>query len=197
MVFYIKAAHIVYAVLVSQSFLIASEIMVPIGDAFTDENFPKVIGWMFSNMVIILGWLGYARSVSVRPNKDTTAGAARFVVDLVILFEYFYLLHLSQEGYFNQVPFVVVIIFATYVVSDLIKKHEYGTQKSELHRIEKRNRTTTIAFNLSVLLLAFYLIILLFNDEHVANVIIITFLGTVIVWHRLAKWRVTKREDVG
>ena len=119
--FYARATHILFAIVLAHSFLLASEILVPISVAFQPENHMSVTTLLFSYVLIISGWIGYSRSVSYRPYKDTAWGAMRFVFDIIILFEYFYLVGISVEQP-DVFPFVVVVIAATYLIT--IRRHQ-------------------------------------------------------------------------
>lgn len=67
--FYSRATHILFAIVLAHSFLLASEILVPISVAFQPENQMSVTTLLFSYLLIISGWIGYSRSVSYRPYK--------------------------------------------------------------------------------------------------------------------------------
>lgn len=133
-----------FAVILGHSFLLASEIMIPIHAIFDPANHVIVSTLAFSYTLIISGWIGYSRSTSVKPHKDTSLGALRFILDLIILFEYFYLLQISQTEHIGDFPLVVLIIFGTYVLSDIIKHHEHSPR--ERPWIRHRTGITVIFF---------------------------------------------------
>ena len=92
--------------------------------------------------------VGYARSASVKPHKDTGLGATRFVLDIVILFEYFYLLQISQTEHIGELPFVMVVIFGAYLLSDLVKYREYAL--GSRRQLKRRSKITGYFFVLVV-----------------------------------------------
>lgn len=166
--------------------------MIPITVMFEPANYISVSALVFAYIVIVSGWIGYARSVSVKPHKDTALGALRFVVDLVILFEYFYLLRTSQTGPISDFPLVMVVIFMTYVLSDRIKYYEHTPRQRVW--IQHRSKIT-LGFLAIVLLTG-----ALYNDgmfvavasEH-AHTLSIAVFAILVILHRVAKWKLTPR----
>ena len=142
--FYSQATHILFAIVLGQSFLLAPPIMIPITTAFAPENQTAAMALGFSYVVIVAGWIGYARSVSRHPHKDTGWGVMRFALNIVILYEYFYLLRISQTEHVADLPWVMMVLFGTYVVSDMVKTREYGSRYRK--RFRRRTGITWRAF---------------------------------------------------
>ena len=177
--FYSKATHILFAIVLGHSFLLAPDVIIPINIAFDPANHTAAMALMFSYTMIILGWIAYTRSVSRHPHKDTRWGVTRFTLSIVILFEYFYLLQISQTEHVADLPFVVAAIFGTYVISDWIKSREYGARYRK--RFERRTRITVDAFALSTIIASF---------DSIINIDVLTFgLLTLLVFgFSTAKW---------
>lgn len=171
--------------------------MIPIDTALSDENVPKVLALGFAYVVIVSGWIGYSRSVSMWAYRDSVSGITRFVLDLIILFECFYLLWPSQTNHFWQFPYVVFLIFFTYIISDIIKRHEYHTPKSEWARIKTRTKTTVRAFFSSGLIVIVYYAftyVIGFGSYFVELVISFLIACTILViGYRVAKWEMKER----
>ena len=150
---------------------------------------------VFSYILIVSSWIGYSRSTSIRPYKDTGRGIARFVFDLIILFEYFYLLQIIQTEHINSFAAVVWVIFLTYALSDIIKVFEHSTQVRA--QIESRAKVTTRLFALgSLVLIAHYLgwyaeiAVVVGISAHILTVITFTIL---VIAYRCAKWNLKQK----
>ena len=168
-----------FAIVLGHSFLLVPDVIIPINIAFDPANHTAAMALVFSYIMIILGWIAYTRSVSRHPHKDTRWGVTRFALSIVILYEYFYLLQISQTEHVVSLPFVVVVIFWTYLISDVIKSREYGARYKK--RFRRRTRITMDAFALSIIIVGFDLIV---------NIDVLTFgLLTLLVFgFSTAKW---------
>ena len=195
--FYTQATHILFAIILAHSFMLASDTMIPIGIMFEPDNHATAATFVFSYILIVSSWIGYSRSTSIRPYKDTGWGIARFVFDILILFEYFYLLQIIKTEHIHSFAVVVVVIFFTYMLSDSIKILEHSTRVRV--RIKRRSKATTRLFVLgSLVALAYYLgwyaeiAVDVGISAHVLTVIMFTIL--VIVYRR-AKWNLKQRRS--
>lgn len=152
--FYRNAIHFIFAIIIAQSFVIASDILIPIDGVA--ENAHRALNLILSYVVIIAGWVGYARSMSVMPHKDSRLGALRFVLDLVILFEYFYLLQILQTSRAGaEMHLVMIVIFGTYLLWDAAKYFEY-TGKADRRMAFDRAGKTAVLFLAHLLAPVFY-----------------------------------------
>lgn len=184
--FYSRATHILFAIVLGQSFLLAPNIMIPIHAALKPDNHVAVMALIFSYVVIVAGWIGYARSLSRHPHKDTRWGVTRFALSIVILYEYFYLLQISQTEYVVELPWVMVVLFITYVISDIVKIKEYGARYKK--RFMKRTQITAKACIGSVLIAIHNLLI----DE--IGVTMVLFALLVLVFST-SKWHPPTRSQ--
>lgn len=191
--FYTKAIHILFAIVLGHSFLLAIGTIIPIQIAF-NSNYHLSMTLIFSYVVIVSGWIGYARSVSYAPHKDTVWGAIRFVLDIVIIYEYFYLLRISQTEYVTDIPYVMVVIFGTYALSDLVKYYEHVPQGRT--RIKRRGRITVHAFILSILIAIWYysddLGLVAIYDVDALDLSIVGFF-IILILFRVYKWKLTTK----
>ena len=200
--FYPKTIHILFAVVLATSFPLASETMIPIQVAFEPGNFVINTALALSYLVVILGWVGYARSTSFWRYKDTGLGFLRFVFDILILFEYFYLLQVAH-AHVSHTPYVLLMLAVTYLASEAAK--HYDQPRRRRGRIKRRMRSTISLFIWTMFIVYFFdsfgaweLAVLLLNliiqvppDVHF---IITQLMGTIICVglafrHRAAKWK--------
>lgn len=185
--FYSKATHILFAVVLGHGFLLAPEVMIPIQVAFEPENHTAVMSLVFAYVVVVAGWIGYARSVSRHPHKDSGWGVTRFALGIVILFEYFYLIRISQmEEHVWSISLIMVLLFASYLLADMLKIREYGAY---YRRRFGRRAYTTFKAVVSALILA---IVSLIIGDDMATIIMFVFLVLVF---SVAKWRPTTRSQ--
>ncbi|ABK77319.1 hypothetical protein CENSYa_0686 [Cenarchaeum symbiosum A] len=89
--------------------------------------------------MILSSWAGYARSKTAIQDEDNLRGAMGFIVDLAILFKYFYLLIISTTRYFEaQFHVVIIAISVTYIIWDLIRYREYAVSPSDRKKLTAR-----------------------------------------------------------
>ena len=188
--FYDKAVHILFAIVLAHSFLLASDALIPISEAFEPARLATTATLMFSYLLIVSGWVGYARSVSVRPHKDTGWGVARFVLDIAIIFEYFYVLQISQTGHAGEIPYALAVIFGTYIVHDCVKSIEHETGMWE--QIKHLERPTMAV---SALVLIAVLAYDSGSHDELAEslgtdgqMLVVIHLAGLVALHRVAKW---------
>lgn len=193
--FYPQTIHVLFAVIIGYSFFLASDVMIPIQNVLESDNHTAVLTLGFSYILVISGWVGYSRSVSTKPYTDSNLGAMRFVVDLIVLFEYFYLISISQTEHASEFPAVAVIIFGTYVLWDDIKGREYASRDQE--NIQRRKTTTKKLFIVGIVIAAAYHVGLykimassLGISEHMLAVLSFVLL---VIGYRYTKWDLTPR----
>lgn len=150
--FYPKTVHILFAVVVATSFPLAASTMIPFESLFGLENLVSNIPLALSYMVVLLGWVGYARSTSVWRYEGTAWEFVRFVIDILILFEYFYLLQVAHQ-HIGDTPYVLLALAITYLVSDIAKYFDQPHEKRP--QVKKRMRPTVslIMTTLGIILL--------------------------------------------
>ena len=153
--FYQYANHIIYAVVIAQSYFIANKILIPVQNIQTYEGVVSVYGLLLAYFVIISGWLGHFNSIKRNPHKGRL-GNARFVIDLWIVFLAFYLLSLTDkenvESYADTFILVLPIIFGSYFVWDIIKYFEYNSDpESEKKYMNRRTKITSVFLGIFIL----------------------------------------------
>ena len=192
--FYHIAIHFIYAIVIAHSFAIASGLLIPLNDVFTSEKIIQTLALFLAYIIIISSWIGYTRSISVKPHKDTSTGAMRFFIDLVILFEYFYLLQLSQTEYFDtQIHLIILVIFGTYMVWDAVKYFEH-TGKGARNTTKSRGRKTLFCFILCMMITFLYEIGAGFKDPQSNLIWFIGTYGSLIIMYRMSKWNVINKK---
>lgn len=200
--FYPKTVHVLFAVVLAISFQQASETMIPIQMVVEPEKIVPNIVLALSYLVVILGWVGYARSVSRWRYKDTRLGFLRFAIDILILFEYFYLLQVAHEHASHTAP-VLLVLAITYYASELVKYYEQSRRQRP--SIYRRNASTliliiTTGIGMGVTqppILAMMMsglgidmlppAAMVPGVEHLPGIVVCVGLA---VWHRYAKWSV-------
>ena len=193
--FYVTAVHILFAIVIGHSFIMASDVIIPI-QTLVDSTYHKPASTlMFSYILIVSGWIGYSRSISIRPHRDTALGAMRFVFDLIILFEYFYLLQIAYTGPIEDFPLVVVVIFLTYLLSDTVKCYEYPPRTRA--RIKQRMKIT-----IGTLVVVFVAVGTCYDNTHAdvalalgmdAHILSIVIFSVLVILYRSLKWNLTQR----
>lgn len=193
--FYIIAIHMLFAIVVGHSFILASDVIIPIQTLLESTDHKSASTLIFSYMLIVSGWVGYTRSISIKPHRDTSLGAMRFIFDLIILFEYFYLLEITYKGPIEDFPLIVVVIFFTYLLSDIVKHYEYPPRS----RVRIRQRTK---ITIGMLVFVFLAMAIYYDDKHVsaasvlgidAHMLAITVFAALVILYRALKWNLIKR----
>ncbi|ABK78625.1 hypothetical protein CENSYa_2021 [Cenarchaeum symbiosum A] len=191
--------YVIFAIVMVQGFLNLSEVLIPVDGIFDDESAITAASLFVSYVIIVSSWIGYSRSLSKRPYSDNWQGSARFVLDIMILFEYFYLLSISTTEYFTeQFPAVVFTIFVTYAVWDRIKRSEYKYLKKQdndaYENMAIRSRKTIICLAVSFAILVYHSIITEYMietyqmSESVGIAILLVLISALVIYYRAWKW---------
>ena len=184
-----------FAIIVAQSFMIATDLLIPLDEILNDDNFLKTTSLFLVYVIIISGWVGYARSMSEKPHKDNHHGILRFVIDLVILFEYFYLLQLTKHpgNFQDEFVWVISIIFWSYFIWDVIKYVEYRGKKV-------RNRIgVTLLFAIICLAISGVYYLTQTNEviETDSTIVFIAYIANmliIILGYRIVKWNTKNKK---
>ena len=151
--FYQFSLHLIYAVIIGQSFLIASNVFVPIGKLFVFTGFEDGFILFLAYTVTITGWVGWSRSIVKNPHSENSLGNFRFIVDLIIIFLYYYLISLadpSKEAQFHEAfIWVFPAIFLAYIGWDWLKFFEYKSDLSKAVLQRKKRALITVYFFLA------------------------------------------------
>ena len=201
---YQYAVHLIFAIIIASSFELASEILIPLDGAFTDKNnLVLASSLLLSYVVIIAGWVGYALSMSTKPHKDNYKGALRFMIDLIIPFENFYLIQLvPTEKFILEFPIVLSVLFTTYIIWDVIKYFEYHSKEARKITKNRGGRTGVCAIFCYILTVAYLLTssdpnseFYLFADDQ-SHALVFTFLMLfLIIFYRIWKWDIRCRKQ--
>lgn len=148
--FYQFAIHLIYAVIIGQSFFIASSVFVPIDNVFNFIGFENGYALFLAYVISITGWVGWARSISKLPHSENALGNFRFITDLIIMFLYYYLLSLANPDkihrYGETFIWVFPAIFGAYIVWDILKYFEYKCDAQKAIKDRKRRLWITVGF---------------------------------------------------
>lgn len=148
--FYQFAIHLIYAVIIGQSFLLASSVFVPIDKIFNFSGFENGYALFLAYVVAVTGWVGWARSIVKSPHSENALGNFRFITDLVIMFLYYYLLSLADPATINRYgdTFVWVFpsIFGAYIAWDVLKYFEYKCDVQKAIRDRKKRLLISVYF---------------------------------------------------
>lgn len=130
--FYPNTIHVIFAVVVATSFTLAEDLVIPIDSALEPKNLVAAIILALAYLVVILGWVGHARSATHWRYEDTRSGVARFAVYVPLLFTYFYLLHIAPTEDADHFTVVLAVLAGMYVVYEIMmyfgQPHRQRTQ---------------------------------------------------------------------
>ena len=198
--FYQFAGHIIYAVVIGQSFVIASTVFIPIDKIFSFNGFANGFALFLAYTVIITGWVGWSKSVTTDPHSSNALGNFRFVTDLVILFLYYYLITLTDPENFQRYGETFIWVFPTvfsfYILWDLLKRAEYKST-SRTSKERKKRFIITIGFTLAFIVQSFiyqYVVVeqqyLTWDGNIVWNEVFIISSFVMTIAYRWLKWDV-------
>lgn len=197
--FYQHSVHLIYAVIIAQTYSIVSDIFIPLNKLDTFDGATNAFALGLAYFVIISGWIGYFKSIKRDPHKGK-AGNARFAVDLVILFLFYYLLSLAnpvnKDSYWYTFVWVFPVLFASFLAWDCLKYHEYiHEHASEKNYRIGRLKITVVFFIIFLIQAIAYYFATAYHPDltwqgHVAwNLIFIPSSGLFTYLYRRRKWK--------
>lgn len=197
--FYQNAVNIIFAIIISQSFFLATKVIIPFNNIFeTDEIFLKTSALFLAYVVIISGWIGYARSITDKPHKNNRNGVIRFLLDLLILFEFFYLLQLTTniEYFQNEFHWVMLSLFITFLFWDMVKFFEHKTKRN-IKDIQDRRKWTVVFFIICLIITLVYEFIIIqqytgleiFENNYSQTFNFIAYMFIISICYRVVKWQ--------
>jgi hypothetical protein len=95
--FYKYVVFVVVAVIIGQSFVKSTTILIPFNRLSTYDGFENAFMLILVYFFIVTGWIGYFKSIMRKPHKETKIGTARFGTDLFILYIFYYMLNLVSN----------------------------------------------------------------------------------------------------
>lgn len=204
--FYQFAVHVLYGIVLATSFDLIGTIMIPIESLNPISHFDKFVNFlalMMIYVILISGWLGYAKSIGLKPHKGAY-GNARFVVDVMIIFVLAYMIYLVDplpENFYFQTQFgtvfsaIIPTLFAFYMIWDIMKYQEYKNDDDRLNRIQSTFRIwiTVSFFFISIIIMGIYGLILSMDIIDASNKYSYYFLFicitiTTMIVYRYVKW---------
>jgi len=201
--FYQYAIHLIYAIIISQSFSLASVIFVPIENLFSFEGFLKGFALFLAYTIVITGWVGWSKSIIRNPHSENVLGNFRFVTDLFILFWFYYLINLTNpekiNAYGETFVWVLPVIFGSYIMWDMLKYFEYKSDTPEEIKHRKKRLKITIYFWIAFVaqgVLYSYAVnfqpFLKWGENSAWNIIFISASFALIIAYRWKKWVVPR-----
>ncbi len=154
-------------------------------------------------IILVSGWVGYARSMSEKPHKDNIHGALRFLIDLVILFEYFYLLQLTENlaNFQNEFHWVVMIVFATYAIWDVVRYFEYHGKRERKVVRNRGGRTLVFCMICAAVSASYHFLVIegvsgldVFQNKQAQTLNFIALTLIMILGYRMVKWNVKDKK---
>ncbi len=157
--FYIYTVHIIYAIILTQTFAISEKVFIPLSNI--DKNFTPLllVGNTFAiltvQFILIPGWIGYTYAINKKPHSEKF-GNLRFLIDLIITFVTYYMVQLTDKDNFlksyNELfLWVLPTLFFLFVIWDKLQSMEYANDSSEDRNIEDNQRTKTwICFGFTI-----------------------------------------------
>ncbi len=205
--FYQFAVHVLYGIVLTTSFGLIGTIMIPldsINPFIQFEKFVNFLALMMIYVILLSGWIGYAKSIGIRPHKGGY-GNARFVIDVMIIFVLAYMIHLvdpSPENFYFQSQFgntfVVILpfLFGLYAIWDIIKFQEYKNDEDDQRKMQSTFRmvVTILFFFLSVIISQVYEFFLIskiidFSNKYYFYLLFISIIIAHTIGYRAMKWQ--------
>ncbi|MGB7952647.1 MAG: hypothetical protein WCF23_01595, partial [Candidatus Nitrosopolaris sp.] len=91
--FYKYIVFVGFAVIIGQSFVKSTTILIPFNRLSTYDGFENAFMLILVYFFIVTSWIGYFRSIIKKPHTETKIGTARFGTDLFILYMFYYMLN--------------------------------------------------------------------------------------------------------
>jgi hypothetical protein len=208
--FFNYAVHVVFGVVIGQSFLNSATILVPFSKFFESENAGlTAYQLVLVYFIILTSWIGFFLSTNKSKYSSTRIGMARFGTDFFILFLYYYLLILVTHqvgGHGDIFMYGLPAIFGAYVLWDFLKYLDNRTEAKKLAAelgkevdIKAGMRTTQLWFIIFMILASLYTAFQAFappllrqNNELWIDVLSTTTAIGLIVYYRIVKLRPTQ-----
>ena len=208
--FYAFAIHAIYAVILASSFDISRDAIISLSKITNFNDVVHTISIVLVYTILISGWIGYTRSVSVRPHTNTRSGNIRFILDLCIVFTVFYAVNLTNESdkyriywthYGDLFHYVLPALFILYFVWDSIRYLEYKKYRNNNPDENARNLNRagdTVNFNILINIQAgiFVILPIFFSIDISLRYLLFTlFSFGIILIYRIRKWNISPFES--
>jgi hypothetical protein len=193
--FYRYAVFIVFAVVIAESFPQSVNVFIVSDNKsnnFLDHNriediFVLIVAYFF----IIAGWLNYFKVSVVSPHSESGLGTARFVVDLFIIYLYYYLLKIipGQTHHGQIFVWIFPFIFGSFLLWDILRFYEY---QKNVELDEKQGMKGRVLLTLATLIVVvveaiFYTLprgSLLYENVSVWNFLFIAWSFGIVLFYR-------------
>ena len=204
--FYPFAIHIIYGIILAQSYAFVGEIFLPAEEISRSDQLTNALGLVMIYVIIISGWVGYTKSIIDKPHKYDHYGSTRFIVELIITLLVFYLLELVSVKnfmtHYGEAFYVIIpIMFAFYLVWDILKYKEYSSSDASKDKILTRRLLRTLWAFIAILIMSlfYYLFSGTLTNEikfDLNSLYIVFSVVTILitVTYRYVKWRDKERK---
>jgi hypothetical protein len=206
--FYIYAIHIIYGIILTQSFEISTSVFIPISQIPAGESWIALVNGLaiiLTQYIMISGWINYTVSINKRPHKiETLYGNFRFGVDLVITFIVFYLISLTtsenfENGFWESFIWVIPTLFGLFMIWDYLKSKEYSNDYTKTEQITETNQRykTFYAFLATIIVLITFglsnnIFLIHQYDIMTLYLVFIIIMFGLNTWYRIIKNNITR-----
>ncbi|HEY7733301.1 MAG TPA: hypothetical protein VIB07_00750 [Nitrososphaera sp.] len=198
--YYTKAVHIVFGVILGQSFFNSASVLVPASNFVLNEKaFLKSYELILIYFIIVTSWIGYFKSTEKTVYSGGRLGIARFGTDFLILFLYYYLVILvtHESGTPGELfSNGLAAVFGAYLLWDILKYRELPEEQRKADNRTTGMITTLIWFGEFVAMALTYYAITHFYSPPLTDVQILyadsictTIAIALVTWYRIVKWR--------
>jgi hypothetical protein len=127
------AINILFALVLVESFPIATKIFIPFSNLFNLFYFVNALALLFIYFFIITSWIGYFKSIQSHQHSEKKTGLVRFGIDIFIIYLYYYLVQIIKReidptqiaNYSEIFIWILPIIVGAFVFWDAIKWLEH------------------------------------------------------------------------
>ncbi|MGH2613454.1 MAG: hypothetical protein ACRDFB_10470 [Rhabdochlamydiaceae bacterium] len=136
--FFSGSVHLVFAVVIAQGFLIASNIFIPLSNLYSFNGAVSALGLVFAYFFLASSWIGFYKSVSDYPHKENKKGIARYAIAILITFLIYNMISLTDpknSASIEEIFWVIPLIFFVLMINHAIKYREYV---DEVNRQDKK-----------------------------------------------------------
>lgn len=193
--FYRYAIFVLFAVVLGASFPISTKVIIPLSNLPTVDGIENLLALILVYFFIISSWIAYFISITLNPHTESKLGIGRFVVDLFIIFVYYFLVIQIPDKSQHRYIFVgmIPIIFGAFLTWDILRYFEYKKVKKETKQAhadrKKRLFDTVITFIIFLVIAYFYNNVIpidkiIYDKYSVGNIVFIIITLIVVCFYR-------------
>lgn len=199
--------HFIFAIILANSYETATSVLIDPGWEFLSNGNTIISGMelLLAYTITISGWVGYSRSMIKWPHTNIKSGTTRFILDLLVLFFYFWLISSAgTENEFN-VYFLhwIVGLFVLFAMWDIlkIKEHHKKSKTARQRQALYWSFLKTVVFGVIYLIIAVSYQPALENQTELITeqIIYVIWLGMSIgamMAYRYWKWSIEPQPNI-